>query len=285
MPRPKDGYRNARGEPVPGTHDPISRFMDQKALKFWAWNQGKKGVSLYERTALDIGTCVHTMIELDIGKQAIDDIRFYAANTLKDPADLEKATAAFKAWIEWRSVHSVTPVAQEIPLVSERYQYGGTPDLIAMVDDRLCLLDFKTSKDGSVYPDKLLALAAHGRLWTEHNPGQLLTGGYRLIMLPKDGSKPKPHTYLDLEPQWELFKLYLQAYRLDKSCSDKKVLAGVSMREAEPLPETASPPIAPTVKATKPRIRVKSSSTPSMTMAEMLRQYGHVPNVAAEARA
>lgn len=278
MPRPTDGYKNAAGLSIPGTHDPINRFMDQTALKFWAHKMGKEGKSLFERSALDTGTCVHTMIELDIQGRPMSDIRFYADSTLKNPIELDKAISAFRAWREWRSQHSLTPIAQEIPLVSERYQFGGTPDLIAMVDGRRCLLDFKTSKDGSVYPDKLLALAAHGRLWTEHHPDQLLTGGYHLIMLPKDGSKPRPHTYLDLEPQWELFKLYLQAYRLDKQCSDKKVVAGV--------PFTASPPVQPDqtteplkVKAAaKPKVRVKAVQSPStMSYAEMMRHYGHVP--------
>ncbi len=36
MPRPKNGYVNAAGQPVPGTHDPINRFMDKTALMHWA---------------------------------------------------------------------------------------------------------------------------------------------------------------------------------------------------------------------------------------------------------
>ena len=41
MPRPKNGYVNAAGQPVPGTHDPINRFMDKTALMHWATTGAK----------------------------------------------------------------------------------------------------------------------------------------------------------------------------------------------------------------------------------------------------
>ena len=56
MPRPKNGYHNAAGQPVPGTHDPINRFMDKTALMHRAYNRGKDGMPLYDRAAIDIGS-------------------------------------------------------------------------------------------------------------------------------------------------------------------------------------------------------------------------------------
>ena len=64
MPRPKNGYVNATGQPVPGTHDPINRYMDKTALMHWAYNPGKDGMPLYDRAAIDIGSTVHHMAEL-----------------------------------------------------------------------------------------------------------------------------------------------------------------------------------------------------------------------------
>jgi hypothetical protein len=76
MPRPKNGYFNA-GEPVPGTHDPISRYMDQTALKIWAHKLGLAGLPLYQRAAIDIGSTVHGMAELDLKGRPDREIEAY----------------------------------------------------------------------------------------------------------------------------------------------------------------------------------------------------------------
>jgi hypothetical protein len=106
-----------------------------------------------------------------------------------------------------------------------------------------------------------VALAAHGNLWNEANPKQTLDS-YHLIILPKDGGPFQHHAYGDLQREWELFQLYLRAYGLEKAKPAK---------EAKPKVEKA------VEKPAKPRIRVKARSIPSLTMAEVLRAYGHVP--------
>jgi hypothetical protein len=110
-------------------------------------------------------------------------------------------------------------IAQERALVSETWQYGGTPDTIAVIGGGLGLLDLKTSP--KPYPDHLVALAAHGVLREENNPQHPLAS-YHLICLPKDGSDFAHHAYADLGPQWELFKLWLAAYRLEKGLHDRQ---------------------------------------------------------------
>jgi len=50
--RPKSGYFNAAGQPIPGTHDITGRYKEMGGLMNWAYSQGKKGVPLYQRDAL-----------------------------------------------------------------------------------------------------------------------------------------------------------------------------------------------------------------------------------------
>ncbi len=140
-------------------------------------------------------------------------------------------------------------------MVSERHQYGGTPDLIAMINNGIGLVDFKTGK--AVYAEMKVGLAAHGNLWNETHPTQRLDS-YHLIILPKDGGPFQHHAYGDLQREWELFQAYLKAYSLEKATPAKE-----AKQKAE--------------KPAKPRIRVKAQSIPSVTMAEVLRAYGHVP--------
>jgi hypothetical protein len=273
MPRPKDGYRNAAGQIVPGTHDPIKRFMQSGALIQWAYKRGKEGLALYDGKAVNIGTAVHMMAEMDLQGRSLEDIDYYAEQTLNGE-QREVAVCCFAGFRAWREQFQVRPIAQEIPMVSERNQYGGTPDTIAVVGNGLGLLDFKTSAKGEVYPDMLLAMAAHGKLWLENHPDQPLTGGYHLIVLPKDGSPFKHFHYADLDAYWELFKLYLQAYRLDKVCSDSKALGGQTINVAS---STAAPKLSKVTPKPqrKPPVQIPANERP-LSMAEILRSYGHV---------
>jgi hypothetical protein len=219
MPRPPDGYHNAAGDPVPGTHDPIKRFADKTALMYWANAQGRKGLTLNDRTAIDIGGAVHLMAEHDLLDRPDSVIEEAAYAALPNPEHLAKAVTAFNAYRSWRARVHLRPVAIEEPLVSERWQYGGTPDLIAVVNNALALVDFKTS--ARPYPDNLVALAAHANLWNEHHPDEPIETCW-LICLPKDGAPPQPFQWdaADLRPQWLQFRLWLRSFRLEARCEE-----------------------------------------------------------------
>jgi hypothetical protein len=47
---------------------------------------------------------------------------------------------------------------------------GTRPRYIAHVKNRIAIVDFKTSKDATVYPEAKVALRAHAKLWNEHRP-------------------------------------------------------------------------------------------------------------------
>jgi hypothetical protein len=91
---------------------------------------------------------------------------------------------------------------------------------------------------------------------------------HHLITLPKDGGEFKHHAFADLSREWETFKLYRELWRLEKEWDAKPAKASKATKSAEPKP----------VISEKPRVRVKAQSTPALTMAEMLRSYGHVPS-------
>jgi hypothetical protein len=267
MARPKLGYKNAAGLPVPATGDINGRFMDRRRLMYWAHNRGKAGLTLYETSNLDIGSTVHTMAELDLQDRSAEDIEFFAKTSLPDQDELAKAETSFKAFRAWRTEFHVRPHAQEVSLVSEKLQYGGTLDTIAVIRNGLGLLEFKTSSE--VYEDHLMQMAAYGILWEETHPNEILTSGYHLILLPKDGAKFVHREYSrdQLKPYRKKFKLYRRAYDLDLVCNDAKTLRGAAV---EPSPKPAA------VKApAKPRARVAAEPR-NMSMAEIMRSYGHV---------
>ena len=99
-------------------------------------------------------------------------------------------------------------------LISEVHQYGGTPDAIGSLDDKLCLLDWKTSN--SVYTDHLVQIAAYRMLWNECNPGNQLTGGSHLLRFSKEEGDFTHHYFPDLKDAEEQFLLFRRAYSLDQ---------------------------------------------------------------------
>ena len=102
MPRPKQGYFSAAGHEVPATGDIVDRFMDGTGLKFWAYNQGKAGLPLFDRTALDVGSVIHGMIERDMVGAEDREIEFYLHERLAARMHIEMATASFRQYREWR---------------------------------------------------------------------------------------------------------------------------------------------------------------------------------------
>jgi hypothetical protein len=271
MARPKEGYTNAAGIAIPGTTDIIKRFMNRDRLIYWAFNRGKQGhAKLYDNVALDIGTAVHTMAELDLKGDPADSIEFYLTATMRDPEQQEKARAAFAAFKTWRAEFAVTPHVQEVSLVSEKLQYGGTIDNVAHIRKGLGMVDFKSSTKGEVYEDMVLQLAGYDILWEETHPDEPIEEGYHLIVLPKDGSRPihREWTKEQLHPFRQKFWLYRRAYDYDAICNDPATLQGAAIKPSKPK--------------AKPRETVAIPPRPA-TMAEILRTYGHLQPVEARA--
>jgi len=277
MPRPKGGYTNSVGQPIPGTSDITGRFKDSSRLLYWAFNRGKSGAAkLNDDSALDIGTAVHKMAEQDLKGYSDADIIFHLNETVRSPDDQEKAMAAFGAFRKWRASFAVALHKQEISLVSEQLQFGGTLDVVARMRRGRGLVDFKTSKTGEVFADHLLQLAAYGILWEENFPAEPLNEGYHLIVLPKDGSKPihREFTKEQLHPFKQQFWLLRKAYDLDALCNDPKLLKGtpvapsVAPAQAPPKRAPRRGPIRPAEVCAGPRL--------GASIGEMLRAYGHV---------
>jgi len=215
MAHPAEGYRNKENVQVPGTTTIIGRFKDSGGLLYWAFEQGKAAERgeisrLYDKRdeAAESGTIAHSYVEAHI--QGVKPIVPESASD----AVLAQAEAAFDAYLSWERMTKLKIVEQEMQLVSEKYQFGGTPDAIGEIDGQLCLTDWKTSN--SIYPDYLIQLAAYKQLWEENFPDRPLTGGFHLCRFAKQNGDFAHHYYPDLSEAWEQFKLFRQAYDIDK---------------------------------------------------------------------
>lgn len=209
--RPQDGYRNAQGERVPGTTTICGRFKESGALLHWAFKQGQSGAkTLYEKRdeAAAAGTIAHDMVFQRLNKLPV---------TIPEGTDekiAKQAQQAFDAYLSWESMTKLEIVEQEFPLVSERYQFGGTPDAIGLVNGKLSLVDWKTSN--GVYGDYLLQLAAYQVLIEECRPDLKLEGGFHLCRFAKSYGDFAHHYWPNLDDAKRMFLMLRECYDIDK---------------------------------------------------------------------
>lgn len=216
MAHPAGGYRNKEGIRVPGTTTIIGRFKDSGGLLYWAFEQGKAAErgeinKLYDKRdeAAESGTLAHSFVEA-----RIEGVEPKIPESASE-AVIADATAAFESYLTWESMSKLEVLDQEMELVSEKYQFGGSPDAIGTINGQLCLVDWKTSN--GIYPDYLIQLAAYKQLWEENHPDELLTGGFHLCRFAKSHGDFAHHHFPNLDEAWEQFKLFRQAYDIDKA--------------------------------------------------------------------
>lgn len=214
--RPKAGYKNAAGESVPGVTTIIGRFKDSGPLLFWAFGQGKlaeqgKISNLYDKRdeAAEAGTLAHALIEATI--HGGDPAALCAAHPIAETR--EKAWNAWNQYKKWAAQTGIEIVATEMPLVSEKYQFGGTPDAIGRLGGELVLLDWKTSN--GVYQDYLIQLAAY-KVLIEECTKYRITGGFHLLRFAKESADFAHHYWGELDDAWRTFVLFREAFDLDK---------------------------------------------------------------------
>jgi hypothetical protein len=222
MAHPKKGYWFA-GERLPGTTTIIGRFKDSGGLLHWAFQQGQNGAShLYEKAdeAADIGTCTHSMIEAHInGGNPADVLHSMAA----DSESADKSHNAYTMYMKWENQTKIKFLTkyQEIQLVSPEFKFGGTPDAIGEIDGEIMLIDWKTSN--GVYQDYIIQLAAYCHLINdgvrmdtgEPLPFKVVDGAH-LCRFPKEFADFDHRYFGGLSDAWEQFKLFRQAYTIDK---------------------------------------------------------------------
>lgn len=116
-----------------GDENPTTQLAAMEILKRARFESSDRGKS--------VGSQVHAAIEK--GAKPVGDAVAYVQ--------------AFKDWVDGSGAHIV---AHEVPVVSTKYGYGGTADLIVDVDDKRVLVDLKTDRTGP-YPAWWLQATAY----------------------------------------------------------------------------------------------------------------------------
>jgi len=205
-------YKLADGSPVSGVTTICKNIgWNVEPLLWWANAEGLAGRSHRDtaKKAADAGTIAHYLFWCHIHNQ-VPDMTPYI--TMKE--EIDKAETSFLNFLEWLKMVNFRVKATEVYLVSEQYKFGGTPDVIGWVTDKLAIIDWKTGS--GVYEDQLIQLCAYSKLWEEVHPEEPLIGGFHIIRINKENAG-FDHKHRDFIPEaWEAFKHALELHNLHK---------------------------------------------------------------------
>jgi len=199
-------YIGADGIQVPGVTTVLG-VLNKPFLVPWANKLGLQGIdsTKYKDEMADIGTLAHLLIMNHLRGEETDTGDF-------SQNDIKLANNCFASYLAWEKPHELKPILIEKPLVSDKYNYGGTADWVGYLDDELVLLDYKTGK--AIYPEMFYQLAAYVQLAKEQ--------GYeikkaRILRIGRDNNEGfEERTTTNFEREFEIFLHCLSIYFIQK---------------------------------------------------------------------
>jgi len=203
-------YINEEGNRVPSVTTIISQHLgwNKQALLGWTKRMmlGGQDSDKVLDEASQIGTLLHLLIEGH--QQGFDiDTKDYSYNQEK------AAMKAFAGYLQWYEKSEFKALRNELVLVNEEMQVGGTIDCIARMGDDLVIVDWKTSK--YLYAENKLQLAAYAYMFEQAQPKANIA--YGLVMrFGKDDGKFHQHIIKreKLETGIEIFKALVKISQL-----------------------------------------------------------------------
>lgn len=211
--RPKGGYYLPDGERVPSVTTILGRFKESGGLIHWAWNLGMQGIDYREARdqAADAGTVAHDAVEAHLHGRPFD------WNAVPEEIR-DRARTSFGAFLEWSEQTQLQVTHTEMPLVSEKYRFGGTIDGM-LIRQKRSIGDWKTSN--AVYPEYLVQLAAYWHLWEENFPDDPILGGAHLLRFDKTYGDFSHRWWGELDRAWEAFLHLRELYEIDKELKQR----------------------------------------------------------------
>jgi len=203
-------YINEKGKRVPSVTTIISQHLGWNKNALLAWTKrmmlGGQDSDKVLNEAGDIGTLLHLLIEGH--QQGFDvDTKDYSYNQEK------AAMKAFAGYLQWYEKVKFKSLRNELVLVNEEMQVGGTIDSIGKMGDDLVVVDWKTSK--YLYAENKLQLAAYTYMFEKAQPKANVA--YGLVMrFGKDDGKFHQHVIKreKLETGIEIFKALVKISQL-----------------------------------------------------------------------
>jgi hypothetical protein len=208
-------YYTSDGQLVPGVTTIINQ-LDKPALLAWAYNCGVQGIDFrkYRDKSADVGTCGHYLIECHL-KGENPDLDIYSKDTIN------LAENAYIKFLEWeKEVGGIKLIHSERGLVSEKHRYGGTLDIIAVIQGQIELIDIKTGS--GIYDTMAMQLAAYRQLGAENGIEFERSRIVRVGRSEEEGFETKIYDNNFLDQQFQMFWHLLQIYHIKQGVKPAK---------------------------------------------------------------
>ena len=204
-------YKTSDGERLPGVTTVINELgWNKNMLIAWSRREALAGndPDKIKNEAAKPGTLTHSFIEGHIKGERVDTSDF-------TENQIELAKNSYFAFVEWERAMKPNYLGTEIQLVSEKYRFGGTADMIGEIGGELVLADWKTSK--GIYPEMTIQIAAYKIAYEEMNPGKKVHHG-GILRLDRETSAYDYHDISSkkMEWGWDVFQHCLALYALKK---------------------------------------------------------------------
>jgi hypothetical protein len=212
--KPHITYRNIQEQKIVGVTTALN-VLAKPALITWAYNKGIEGENLYEKDeSANIGTVIHARILGYFLGYEID--KYNISQEVWDWSD--NALMSFKEYVKGKEIK---PIIAETPLISEKYQYGGTLDLYADVDGCRELWDFKTGT--GIYETNIYQLAALNQLIIEngYDPPQRVVP-VNIPKSPDDSFSIQSIAADNVSYEFQIFIKCVEIYYLQKQIKQRK---------------------------------------------------------------
>lgn len=199
-----------KGRIIPGTTTITGNLgWNSGVLINWANRIGLQGINAHEYVdeTADIGNLAHAMITNELIHKKTD---------LSDctPNQIDAAHNSLCSWYEWLKGHEVGEVYfVEKPLISKRWEYGGTLDIYWLLDGKKTLTDIKTS--GGIYAEHLIQVGGGYVQLLEENGYQV--EATNIVNIPRTEDEEFDFRVLaDTDKYWQTFECCLRLHSLHK---------------------------------------------------------------------
>jgi hypothetical protein len=199
-------FFTADGKRVPGVTTVIGGLgWNKNVLMAWQRKMFLQGIDpqTVSQEALYVGSLVHDKILAYLAGGPTPSLAEWS-NSVQSQAE-----SAFNAYLAWEKQHDFHLLFAETPFISEKWKFGARIDMVAMIDSRPTVADFKVAK--GIYVDHRLQVAAERVLYQEH------TGEYPdglILRLGKEDGAFEPRPLRHQESEWALFQHLLAIHQL-----------------------------------------------------------------------
>jgi hypothetical protein len=203
------------GKYYPSVSSILNYFPKNQFFHSWLKDVGHNSDIIASKAAAE-GTQVHNAIEAILNGEQVDWIDEYGA--AKYSLDVWKMILKFA---DFWNTHKPELIATEYHLFSDQHEYAGTNDIVCRLNDKLWLIDIKTSN--SLHTSYDLQLAAYAKAWNEtHNEHIEETGILWLKAATRGSAKDKIQgagwqlkTISDIDNNFEMFLKIYDVYKLE----------------------------------------------------------------------